>query len=94
MVNPSLICDLVQPYVPTRENLRSADKFLLEEHRARNSWGERSFLVAAAKIWNGLPHYIRTAVTTDTFKSALKNTSVQHPQIIIALTSIMTITFF
>ena len=67
-----MLCDLVQPYVPTRENLLSADKFLLEEHRARNSWGERSFLVAAAKIWNGLPHYVRAAVTTDTFKSALK----------------------
>ena len=39
--SPSYLCNLVQPYVPARENLRSADQFLLVEHRAHNSWGGR-----------------------------------------------------
>ncbi len=71
--SPSYIRDLIQPYVPARDHLRSAaDKFRLVEHAGINSWGSRSFQVAAGKVWNGLPHSIRAIQTIDTFKSTLK----------------------
>ena len=70
--SPTYLCNLVEPYVPARDNLRSAVKLLLVEHKAINLWGAQSFIVSAAKVWNALPNNIRVTATIDTFKTALK----------------------
>ena len=36
------------------------------------SYGDRSFSVAAAKLWNTLPLYIKSTDTKNSFKSSLK----------------------
>ena len=37
-----------------------------------SSYGDRSFPVAAAKLWNALPLYIKSTDTKKSFKSSLK----------------------
>ena len=41
----SYLCNLVKPYVPARDNLRSADKLLLVEHKAKTR-GEHDLLLS------------------------------------------------
>ena len=62
-VSPTYLCNLVETYMPERDNLRSADKLLLVEHKAKHLWGARSFIVSAAKVWNALPNNIRAIGT-------------------------------
>jgi hypothetical protein len=57
---PSYISDLLQLYVPIR-NLRSIDKLLLRVPRSYHTWGDRSFAVAAPRLWNSLPLHIRAS---------------------------------
>ena len=60
------------PYQPTRA-LHAADLNLLVEKRMKQKrTGERSFLYAAAKLWNGLPLELRICNDCDHFKSLLK----------------------
>ena len=70
--SPIYLCNLVEPHVPARDNLLSADKLLLIEHKAKHLWGARSFIVSAAKVWNALLNNVRTTAKIDTFKTALK----------------------
>jgi hypothetical protein len=65
--------DLVVPYVPTRE-LRSEDQCLLEDKTCTNlkSYGDRSFIKAAAVLWNSLPIDLRRTTSLEIFKSHLK----------------------
>jgi hypothetical protein len=70
---PSYLQDLVTSYEPRRENLRSAtshrmDPPIVKQKRA----GERSFMYAAAKVWNKLPLHVKTSPTIETFKTSLK----------------------
>ena len=52
---PSYISDLLTKYKPSR-NLRSGTKYLLTVPRSdTKSYGERSFQVAAAELFNKLP---------------------------------------
>ena len=44
----------------------------LEEPRYVGTFGERSFAVAAPKLWNCLPADLRTEEDTDLFKKKLK----------------------
>ena len=56
-------------------NLRSKqDKFLLQmpSHKTKITLGDRSFLCAAPKLWNGLPLEIRKTSSLENFKSKLK----------------------
>ena len=46
-------------WTPPR-NLRSNEKLLLMEPKSKNSWGDRSFIVAAPRLWNELPLSIGT----------------------------------
>ncbi len=71
-VAPKYLSALIKPYAPLRA-LRSADHLLLVVRRAKlKSRGDRAFAVAAPKLWNSLPLYIRQAQTLVVFKSILK----------------------
>ncbi len=53
--------------------LRSSGQLLLEVPRTRlKQWGDRSFAVAAPRLWNSLPPDIRTTTDLSLFKSKLK----------------------
>ena len=71
---PKYLEDLVVPYVPPRDNLRSKDQHLLEDkvRTKLKSYGDRSFRKAAAVLWNALPLYLRMAKSVTIFKSQLK----------------------
>ena len=52
---PGYLKDLLVPYVPSRR-LRSSDKALLDIKKSRLvTFGDRSFEVAAPRLWNALP---------------------------------------
>jgi len=69
---PMYLSELIQPYATTR-NLRSTDQFLLRETSARlKTFGDRSFAVAAPKMWNILPVSVRGCSDFDSFKKILK----------------------
>ena len=53
----------------------SSDGFLLEvpSCRTRTTLGDRSFQVAAQKLWNALCHEIRSICDVNTFKHDLKS---------------------
>ena len=56
---PSYITELLTLYKPKR-SLRSASQKMLEVPKSNTkSCGDRSFSVAAAKLWNALPLYIK-----------------------------------
>ena len=69
---PSYIRDLQQPY-PFSRSLRLSDQVLLAVPR---SWltpeGDQACAGAAPRLWNSLPVDIRSAPSTDAFKSRLK----------------------
>ena len=69
---PSYILDMLTKYKPSR-NLRSGTKYLLTVPRSNTkSYGDRSFQVAAAELFNKLPMELKTAVSTNSFKAQLK----------------------
>jgi hypothetical protein len=69
---PAYLSELLSPYVPGRE-LRSGDQCLLMERRARlKTVGDRSFQVAAPKLWNKLPYDLRSCDSLEPFKCMLK----------------------
>jgi hypothetical protein len=69
---PGYISDLLQPYEPPRA-LRSLHLSLLKMPMSRTkSYGDRSFIVCAPRLWNKLPHDLRRATDLEGFKSALK----------------------
>ena len=71
--SPKYLTDLIQPYTPARDGLRSSsEQGLLQEKRFKNGWGDRSFQVAAPKIWNSLPEATRLSDSLDSFKTNLK----------------------
>ena len=69
---PVYISDLLSYYQPSRA-LRSADLSLLDVPATRPiTCGDRAFSVAAPKVWNGLPQYLRKSTSLTSFKSQLK----------------------
>jgi hypothetical protein len=71
---PQYLADLLRVHRPGR-TLRSASQLLLEEPRARTvTYGDRAFANAAPKLWNSMPHSVRSACTLSAFKSKVKTT--------------------
>lgn len=69
---PPYLTELLCPHAPAR-CLRSADQLLLEVPRSKRKLrGDRAFSIAAPKLWNGLPLYVRQAPSLSTFKTRLK----------------------
>ena len=65
------ISHLLTPYKQERQ-LRSNSKILFTETRFAKSWGSRSFICAAPRLWNNmLPEYVKTAKSVDSFKTLL-----------------------
>ncbi len=68
---PEYLSDLLSIHNPV--NLRSSNQRQLNVPRARLKLrGDRAFSIAAPKLWNSLPVYIRTASTVHDFKGKLK----------------------
>ena len=66
------IADLLQLYAPTRQ-LRSSSKSLLVTLKSNlKFYGDRSFQVAAPRLWNSLTDDIRSIHNLDIFKSNIK----------------------
>ena len=57
---PPYIYEIPDFYNPFRSGLRSANKTLLVQPKSSRSWGDRAFSVAAPRIWNSLPNFIRS----------------------------------
>ena len=69
---PTYISELITLYRPSC-SLRSSNKNLLIIPRFyTQSYGERSFAVAAPGLWNGLPLELKNAETLNLFKSCLE----------------------
>ncbi len=68
---PSYIADLIKEQRTTR-SLRSQSQKLLVPRSKLKSRGDRAFAVAAPKLWNSLPLYIRDVPTLGQIKSHLK----------------------
>ena len=67
------LAELLTKYTPSR-NLRSSTLDLLDPPRDVKTctYGQRSFASAAPKLWNVLPHTLRSASTLNQFKTRLK----------------------
>lgn len=70
-IAPIYISELLEKYVPTRM-LRSSNTLLLKESRSSRTWGDRSFAIAAPRLWNELPFEIKTVQCITSFKKMLK----------------------
>ncbi|KAK3708371.1 hypothetical protein QZH41_014830 [Actinostola sp. cb2023] len=69
---PLYLSSLLESYIPKRA-LRSASKGLLRVPRsATSTYGDRTYSIAAPKLWNNLPETIRNAGTINQFKSMVK----------------------
>ena len=68
---PQYLCDLLHKYQPAR-SLRSENASLLVVPKTRVKIGERSFAVAAPKLWNELPRHMREIDNLSQYKSSLK----------------------
>ena len=74
---PTYLVDLVSlqsdKYTARRQRLRSSiDTTRLFVPRSRKRAGDSSFLVAAPKLWNELPVYLRESESVPAFRRALK----------------------
>lgn len=71
-MTPKYIADLLQSYSPTRQ-LRSSSKNLLVTPKSNlKFYGDRSFQVAAPRLWNSLIDDIRSIQNLDVFKNKIK----------------------
>ena len=70
-LTPDYITLLATPYVPMR-HLRSANDNLLVVPKTQLNYGDITFTVAAAKMWNKLPAVIKLSGNVDIFKKNLK----------------------
>ena len=70
---PCYMRELLTQKANSARNLRSNDMNLLLVPKSRTvSYGDRDFRIAAPKLWNGLPEYIRKCESLPEFKSFLK----------------------
>ena len=71
---PNYIADLLNIKKKGNYSLRSNDSIMLEypKEKSLRSFGDRSFSVAATKLWNELPEDIRNISSINVFKTALK----------------------
>ena len=72
---PEYICELISVKPKNKYGLRSNDNGILLSRPTFKSYatlGDRSFRVAAPKVWNSLPFNIRTAEDIGHFKRSLK----------------------
>ena len=71
-IAPSYLSCLLKNQTRARQT-RSSSSELLIVPRSKTGYGDRSFSVAAPKLWNRLPLEIRSIRTINSFKTALKS---------------------
>ena len=73
-IAPSYISDLINVKVSHRYSLRNSQELLLQTPSVKTlvTLGDRSFSLAAPKLWNNLPNSIRNAPSLQLFKKQLK----------------------
>ena len=90
---PSYISDLLH-LRSTPRVLRSSNQLCLDVPRSRLKFkGDRAFSVAAPKLWNNLPLFIRESATVDTFKSNLKIFSLSPERIMLLVVCFVLVDF-
>ena len=70
-IAPVYISELLKVYTPSR-NLHSSNMSLLKEPTSKRTWGDRSFSVAALRLWNHLPTKLKSCHSITRFNSLLK----------------------
>ena len=74
-IAPIYISELLKVYTPSR-NLRSSNMSLLKEPTSKQTWGDRSFSVAAPRLWNHLRTKLKSCHSKTRFKSLLNSSYV------------------
>ena len=74
-VGPKYIIDLIKRYTPTRQLRYSSNNLLDMQKSNLKSYGERSFRVAAPRLWNASPNSIRLIQIPKCFQKQIKNIS-------------------
>ena len=66
------LVDLLQRYTPTKQLRSSSMNLLVIPKSNLKSYGERSFQVAAPRLWNTLPNKLKSIKSLNVFKKELK----------------------
>ena len=69
---PAYIRELLSQYCPSQKLRSSNSNLLVISKSCTKSYGDRSFSVSAAKLWNSLPNSIRCIHSLSDFKKAIK----------------------
>ena len=69
---PKYIVDLLQRYSPTRQLRSSSNNLLVIPKSNLKSYGDRSFQVAALRLWNALSNSIKSFQSLNGFKNKVK----------------------
>ena len=69
---PWYIADLLQPHTPTRQLQSSSKNLLVTPKFDLKCYGDRSFQVAAPRLWNSLTDDIRLIQNLDVFSNKIK----------------------
>ena len=72
---PVYLRELISVYTPGKRGLRSANHLELrrrDSKRTNCTYGQRAFSIAAPRLWNDLPIFIRVSENVETFKRNLK----------------------
>ena len=89
----SYLAEFLFLYVPSRPNMRSANRFLLVTPRTQCTLGDKAFAAVALRLWNSLPIHFRNCSSTTLFKKALK--APQNPPVSYELVlSWLTVAYF
>lgn len=71
-LGPSYLQDILHTYVPSRSLQSSSRNLLIVPKYKLSTYGNRSFAVAAPKLWNSLPENLKCINDLGTFKCYLK----------------------
>jgi len=68
---PMYLSELLSKFEPSRF-VRAGELNCLREKKSKRTWGDRSFAIAAPRLWKKLPMNIKTANNVTLFKKLLK----------------------
>ena len=69
---PEYLAELLQRYNPSRALRSGSQDLLVEPSFKLKTFGGRSFVTVAPRLWNKLPHHLRSITTLQAFKTGLK----------------------
>jgi len=69
---PSYLCELIDPYIPTRVLRSSSQNLLTKKSYRYKNYGHRAFFCAAPELWNNLPSNVTYSTKLSEFKRAAK----------------------